>query len=327
MAKPVIQCPVLNNYLCKLFTSFAFTTLLFSAAAQQPVFNWATAFHATSYIGRDNSNGRTVVVDKKGNVFSAGLFEHTIDCDPGPEEYALKAANPSETAIYISKLDANGNFVWAIQLPIVVEFGTIEMKVDGNGNIYLVSDISQEADMDPGPGVHMMAPTGFRDAFVIKLDTDGKLIWVKQFGGPGDTGPQSTALEIDKDNNVIICGQFNNTVDFDPGPGTFNLISSAHFQSFIVKLNKMVTWYGHYSLVIRPLYTWVAQFTVLNVIKMATFIRQEFLKAAAISIRVPLYLIYRVQVLWMALFQSWMPMAILAGQRELAIPRMITTNT
>ncbi|HYH16691.1 MAG TPA: gliding motility-associated C-terminal domain-containing protein, partial [Flavisolibacter sp.] len=30
---------------------------------------------------------------------------------------------------------------------------------------------------------------------------------------------------------------FNNTVDFDPGPSTFNITSSAHIQSFIVKLD------------------------------------------------------------------------------------------
>ncbi len=44
--------------------------------------------------------------------------------------------------------------------------------------------------MDPGPGVLMMNPTGFRDAFVIKLNTNGMLVRAKQFGGPGDTGPQ-----------------------------------------------------------------------------------------------------------------------------------------
>ncbi len=44
-------------------------------------------------------------------------------------------------------------------------------------------------------------------------------------------------LELDKNNNVIIGGVFNNTVDFDPGPGILNITSSAHMQAFIVKLD------------------------------------------------------------------------------------------
>lgn len=91
--------------------------------------------------------------------------------------------------------------------------------------------------MDPGPGTYMLSPTGFRDAFIIKLDKNAQFIWAKQFGGPGDTGPQAGSLEIDINNNVIIAGSFNNTVDFDPGPGIYNLSSAAHFQAFIVKLS------------------------------------------------------------------------------------------
>ena len=91
--------------------------------------------------------------------------------------------------------------------------------------------------MDPGPCVFMMSPIGFRDAFVIKLNNDGNLIWAKKFGGPGDTGPQAFSIDLDPQDNVFLGGLFNNTVDFDPGPGTVNMTSTAHQQSYIVKLN------------------------------------------------------------------------------------------
>ncbi|MBW7840383.1 MAG: gliding motility-associated C-terminal domain-containing protein [Chitinophagaceae bacterium] len=176
-------------------------------------------------------------MDANGNIYSAGLFNGTHDFDPGPGVYEMTADNSANTSIYISKLDAGGNFVWAVQIPTYVEFGAIELKVDKSGNVYLVSDLNIATDMDPGPGNYVLTPTGFRDAFVLKLDTDGNFVWAKQFGGPGDTGPQGTCIELDKDNNVIIGGTFNNTVDFDPGPGVLNITSSAHFQTFLVMLN------------------------------------------------------------------------------------------
>ena len=222
----------------RLFLLSIFSFFSVAIFAQVPVLQWAKAFndHPANY--RTSSNGRTVGVDDQGNVYSAGLFEHTVDFDPGPGLFTLTGGgSQSEIGIYISKLDANGNFVWAKQIPVVIEFAQIEMKVDRAGNIYLAAYFNQPTDMDPGPGAYILKPIGAKDAFVIKMDPNGNLVWVKQFGGPGDTVPASTVLDLDKDNNVILCGTFNNTVDFDPGPGIYNLTSTAHIQSFIVKLN------------------------------------------------------------------------------------------
>lgn len=224
-----------------MFKSFVSFVLLFTvhvAVSQQPVFHWAKAVLVNPPSNLDNySNGRTVGTDAIGNVYAAGLFQHTMDFDPGPEVYNLSIPDDGYSGIYILKLDAKGNFLWAKQIPTVVEFGDIELKVTRDGTVYLASNLPDPADMDPGPGVLMMTPIGAKDAFVIKLDTNGNLVWAKQFGGPGDTVPESNALEVDKDNNVIISGLFNNTVDFDPGPGTFNLTSTAHLQAYIVKLS------------------------------------------------------------------------------------------
>lgn len=209
-----------------------------TAAAQLPEFQWAKAFIEHNQSNPSvYSNGRSVAVDQMGNVYSAGLFSYTTDFDPGPGVFALAADNWANTAIYLSKLSATGDFLWAIQIPTYVEFGNIEIRVDKDNNVYIASELRLPSDFDPGPGVYTLSPTGGWDAFVAKYDSAGKLIWAKQFGGPGDTVPRSDVLEVDNNNNVIVCGNFNNTVDFDPGAAVYNLTSTAHIQAFIVKLN------------------------------------------------------------------------------------------
>jgi gliding motility-associated-like protein len=220
--------------MAKYCTAFVFLFLVKTATAQSPVLQWAKIFASDD--GWNLSNGRTVGTDQQGNVYSAGLLQGTVDFDPGPEADDLSGGQ-SDHGIYISKLSPAGEFIWARQIPSLIEFGFIEMKVDKNGNVYLTASFSAPTDMDPGPGTHILTPTGFRDAFIIKLDTNGNLVWVKQFGGPGDTGPFGTALDIDPNGNVIVCGAFNNTVDFDPGPNTFDLTSTGNFEAFITKLN------------------------------------------------------------------------------------------
>lgn len=207
------------------------------ASAQLPIYHWGKAFVAHNQSNPSvYSNGRSVAVDQAGNVYSTGLFMHTTDFDPGPGVFDLTAANWANTAIYLCKLSPKGEFLWAIQIATYVEFGNIEVRVDKNNNVYVASELRLPTDFDPGPGVFNLTPTGGWDAFVAKYDTNGSFVWAKQFGGPGDTVPRSDVLDIDNSGNIIICGNFNNTVDFDPGPAVYNLTSSAHIQAFIVKL-------------------------------------------------------------------------------------------
>src|SRR5687768_7600297 len=84
--------------------------LLFCSAAvfaQQPVtFRWARNMGSI-----DSDAGYAVTSDAAGNVYTTGRFGGTADFDPGAGVFNLTAASPFD--IFISKLNAAGNFVWA----------------------------------------------------------------------------------------------------------------------------------------------------------------------------------------------------------------------
>lgn len=76
----------------KYFLCLIFLALIHKASAQLPQFQWAKAFVAhNQYNPSVYSNGRSVAVDQMGNVYSAGVFTHTTDFDPGPGVFALSA--------------------------------------------------------------------------------------------------------------------------------------------------------------------------------------------------------------------------------------------
>lgn len=191
---------------------------------------------------------RSMATDPQGNVYSVGLFNTPADFDPGPGVFMMTPQGPFDEAIFITKLDANGNFLWAGQLPLNIE-GLIEMEVDKYGNVYVTSRLRDPADMDPGPGVHIIEPVAAIDAFVLKLNTNGGFVWVKQFSGASwDTHVSGTAIGVDEEGNVLICGDFGGTIDFDPGPGVFHMTGSGS-PGFVVKLTADgdFMWAGKFS--------------------------------------------------------------------------------
>src|SRR5690606_26678071 len=105
----------------------------------------------------------------------------TVDFDPGNGVFNLTSADFED--IFISKLDANGNFVWAKRIGGTGSDFGYAISIDNNGNIYTTGAFMGTADFDPGTGSYTMSSSGFFDAFILKLDANGNFVWAKQFSG------------------------------------------------------------------------------------------------------------------------------------------------
>lgn len=108
------------------------------------------------------------------------------------------------------------------------------VRADGNGYVYAAGLFVGTIDMDPGPGTYTLASeAGSADIYLLKMDAAGTLIWAKSMGGSSYDYPLSLAL--DKSGNVHMHGTFSQTVDFDPGPGSYTLSPTGQESTFIAK--------------------------------------------------------------------------------------------
>ncbi|NOQ71811.1 MAG: T9SS type A sorting domain-containing protein [Crocinitomix sp.] len=172
-------------------------------------------------------------VDDSGNVYTTGAYALTADLDPGPgfDEYTAMGG----LDIYIHKMDNNGNFVWVKSIGGTLNDIGTEIITDSLGFVYVVGYYENEADFDPNDGVLLQTANGASDIFVMKLDSLGNLIWSRSMGG-GDAD-RGISLDMDNEGNVYATGFFQDTVDFDPGVGSFELISEGGIDVFVVKLD------------------------------------------------------------------------------------------
>ena len=195
-------------------------------------FVWARGLGAGGQDAFNNIN-----VDAAGNVYGGGQFTGTTDLDPGPVHIPVDRAGGWDA--FLVKLTGDGDFVWARQFGGSASdegAGGTASFVDSVGDVYLTgSTFRQSATFGPGPDSFTVTSRGGEDGILIKLNGDGDLLWNYQFGGPGNDG--AGAFLGATTDTVYLTGYFEQTVDFDPGPGTHNLTSAGDWDMFLMALS------------------------------------------------------------------------------------------
>jgi hypothetical protein len=197
-------------------------------------FVWARQMGGTSF-----DYGNSISTDADGNVYSTGYFNATADFDPGAATFNFTSVSND---IFISKLDAAGNFVWAKQISGPEADRGTELTIDASGNCYVAGSFSGLTDFDPGIEVMNLTSAGLYDVFILKLNSSGNFLWAKNVGGVDYD--EAYSLAIGDSNHVYTTGTFNYTADLNPNSGVFNLTSAEFEDIFISKLDSSGNFIG-----------------------------------------------------------------------------------
>ncbi len=197
-------------------------------------FLWAKSMGGTN--GGDL--GLAIAIDRVGNVYTTGYFYSTVDFDPGIGTYYL-SAHGNQQDIFISKLDSEGNFVWAKSIGNTLGDQGNSIAVDSIGNVYTTGKFEGTVDFDPGAGTYNLTCVGISSVFISKLDSAGNFVWAKGMGGLSNSSSTGESIGVDASGNVCSTGWFEATVDFDPGAGTYDLTAIGNYDIFISKLDAL----------------------------------------------------------------------------------------
>jgi hypothetical protein len=247
-----------------LFLPFAF---LAPGLLQAQSFSWAKQLSNVTSV-------HSICTDLQGNVLLGGTFEGGMDCDPGPGIFNI-TSGLNIYGTFLVKLNSAGSFIWGKNAGLAFGGSGGAMTMDPAGNSYIaggltinvnksdtagntiwahtiagatvndngeISAISYDPagfilltgifygtiDFDPGPGTFNMSCQlgGTPNMFILKLDTAGNFVWARQLTGQ-TTAVRARGITVDAFGNVYSTGQFNDTVDFDPGPATYQLAGSS----------------------------------------------------------------------------------------------------
>lgn len=108
--------------------------------------------------------GFGITVDSSEDVYTTGEFGATVDFDPGPDEFNLTGNSFAD--VFVLKLDASGNFVWAQGMGGSQNDWGIGIVADNAGNVATTGVFEGTVDFDPGPGVTDLTSAGGLDIFL-----------------------------------------------------------------------------------------------------------------------------------------------------------------
>lgn len=171
-----------------------------------------------------------IELDASGNIYVTGSFGGTVDFDPGT---GVSNIDSIDGSVFFMKMDSMGNLIWVKQIE---GYNSNSIVLDSSGNIYMTGNFSGTADFDPDAGVFDLISVGEDDIFIGKYNASGNFIWAKSIGST-EMFEQGVSIAVDGLGNVYTLGEFANTVDFDPGSGSFFLTSSGGTDLFVSKLD------------------------------------------------------------------------------------------
>ena len=153
---------------------------------------WAENFGGSD---SDSARAKDIAADSSGTYLTGTFSDEVIF---GNE--TLTGGGDGSDEVYVAKLDTTGNVAWA------KSFGSASnnheasgIEVDKEGNTYFTGEFQGQLQL----GNTTLDGGESGDVFVAKLDTNGNVLWAKEYGD-ANQGDEAEDVVVDKEGNAYL---------------------------------------------------------------------------------------------------------------------------
>ncbi len=146
--------------------------------------------------GAKSDDASGIAVDASGNVYVAGRFDSAATFG------AQNIIGKGKLDAFLAKFDNNGNFQWVRAIGDTGNDYLYDVEVDQAGNILAVGSYQYLCNFNGT----VVTSNGLDDAFAVKFDASGNMIWYKTAGG--NDADKLVSMKLDGGNNIIATGSY-----------------------------------------------------------------------------------------------------------------------
>lgn len=200
-------------------------------------FEWVTVWG-----GEGHRICNDLALDKEGLIWVAGrsITTSVLPSQQGDTEQEVIFQDG-----FLTRIESNGDLLWTREWDARAN----ALAIDESGHVYVTGSWNGTVDFNPGDGVSEFNSGDADDSYLSKFNSSGDFMWVRTWGGE-DGGIQAWDIAIDAQGRVYICGMFGRTIDFDPGPGIYELnssVSTGFYVSCFDRDGNFITTHGWWS--------------------------------------------------------------------------------
>ncbi|MDN3676439.1 SBBP repeat-containing protein [Flavobacterium paronense] len=169
--------------------------------AQAPNYLWSKSVGSVG-----NALVSAIAIDGNGNSYITGSYVNTIS-------FGIFTLQTLGSGIYIVKYDINGNVIWA-KTSSGNDASSTAIALDGDGNVYVTGGFYGPS-FSFGPLLTLTnsdSSATYQDAFVIKLNTNGDLIWGNKYVATLADNDYINGIAVDGNGSSYITGSFYDTI-------------------------------------------------------------------------------------------------------------------
>lgn len=163
-----------------------------------------------------------VASDDAGGALVAGHFQNTASVG----SMTLVSCSGNGADVFALRTDYAGTILWSLAVCATGYDYARAIVSDGAGGAFVAGHFAGTMTF----GSTSLESSGLSDAYVMRVNSVGNVVWVTTVGGTGhDYG---RALVSDGAGGVLVAGYFDGAASF----GTYSLTSSGDFDAFVMRV-------------------------------------------------------------------------------------------
>ena len=210
---------------------------------------WATYFG-----GDDQDRAVSATIDPSGNMIVTGFTNSSANFpfQSWGTAYFDSTFNGGTSDAFITKFNNSGNLIWSTFLGGTAEDHGLSVTSDASGNIFLTGETASVDFPLQNNGTFYDDTSGGTDAFLMKFDPAGGLLWSTYLGGSAAFSVEwGISIRADRNDNIFVMG-YTSSTDFPlHNAGTYfdSLIGFSDMDLFLSKFDNSgsLLWSTYYG--------------------------------------------------------------------------------